>query len=379
MHKKQIFEIEKKELNAMINEMSIENLHEMLGNIQIHIDLLKCLDKAEYKVIDKDDEVLPDDMPEVKTIYKEEWAPDRTYFIGKFSRNLRGGTIGEEKNIYVPENVVRSLGIEYLDWVKAIVVSRWHGKDKYEYILLEKHKAYDTKSIIEMNRRKIIDYSIVKYEEIVKRFYINGRLEGTGLFHKILLLDCDVKKYKIEKGDIIEYAYWNDEILNGRIAWKYQQEIDEPLEKVIISRSDTIKSISKKSKTRSIAKRAIKPIFEGYKICMVGGGHKSLQKGIKEEVERRHGIFTFCSGDEPKDTLESKIKRADCVIVFTESISHDSMYFTKALCKKHSIIVSYTKNLGSTQFVTRVNLLIKKMNNNNDKTENNLVEEKLVY
>lgn len=382
MGKQQIYDIEKKELTALITDMTLENLHVMLDNIQAHIDLLRCLDKAEYKVSDSQQEIesealsnelLPEDIQEAEPSFQEGWAEDRKYYIGKFCRHLRGGMIGTEKGVYVPESVVRQLELEYLDWVKATLIytGYGHGKDRYEYALLEKHKDYDIESILESDKRKIIKYGIVKYEESIKRYYINSKDENTDILHKISLLDSDIKKFKIDKGDIIEYAYWHDDISAGRIVWKHQQDSSESLEKAIHKAENTT-SILKKPQTDTV-NRVIKPIFQGYTICMVGGGNRNLHRGIKEEVERRNGTFLFCSGDEPKNTLEGQLKKADFVVVFTESISHDSMYFTKTVCKKHNIAVSYTKNLGNAQFVTRINLLIKKMKKDTDISENHLI------
>jgi len=376
MGKQQIYDIEKKELTGLISEMTLENLCVMLDNIQTHIDLLRCLDSAEYKASDSEqeiDEILPESIQETEPSFQEGWAEDRKYYIGKFCRHLRGGMIGTEKGVYVPESVVRKLELEYLDWVKATVIYTGHGhsKNRYEYALLEKHKDYDIESIAEIDKRKIINYGIVKYEESIKRYYINSKDENTDLLYKISLLDSEIKKFKIEKGDIIEYAYWYDDISDGRIVWKHQQDSDESLEKVI-HKAENTNSIIKKPQTNT-ATRVIKPTFQGYTICMVGGGNRNLHRGIKEEVERRKGTFIFCSGDEPKNTLEGKLKKADFVVVFTESISHDSMYFTKAVCKKHRIAVSYTKNLGNAQFVTRINLLIKKIKKDAGISENHLV------
>lgn len=382
MEKQKIYDIEKKELTALITEMTLENLCITLDNIQIHIDLLRCLDRAEYKASGRKCEIgsesppnekSPEDMQETKEAapsFQEGWSEDGKYYIGTFFKHLRGGAIGTEKSIYVPESVVRNLGLEYLDWVKAAViyVGHGHGKDRYEYTLLEKHKDYDAKSIAEMDNRKIIEYGIVRYEEGIKTYYISGKTENSDILHKITLSDSDVIKFKIEKGDVIEYAYWSDDIQHGRIVWKHQQETGESLEKAI-HKAENANHTSKKTKPPNTVKRAIKPTFQGYTICMVGGGNRNLHRGIKEEVERRNGHFIFCSGDEPKNTLESKLKKADCIVVFTESISHDSMHFTKAVCKKHHIAVSYTKNLGNVQFVTRINLLIKKMKKDADISE----------
>lgn len=373
MGKEQIYSIEKKELSGLIAGMTLENLCDTLDTIQAHIDLLRCLDKVEYKTSDCNDETetgtetgtetrIETDHKVIKQpILQEGWGQDRKYYLGVFHRNLRGGTIGAEE-IYVPESVVRSLGLESLDWVKAVLISSSYGKGRYEYICMEKHQA-GCADKLEKDIRNVIEYGIVQYEETLKSYYISAKTEMSELPHKIILVNGDVIRFKIEKGDIIEYAYWNDDIMHGKIVWKHPQKTLDFLKKGINKTEKDTSGTLKKTETKKRAKRMLKPSLNNYTICMVGGANRNLQRGIKEEVERRKGVFIFCSGDEPKNTLESRIKKADFVVVYTESISHDSMYYTKAVCKKHQIMVSYTKNLGNAQFIARINLLIKKREN----------------
>lgn len=65
----------------------------------------------------------------------------------------------------------------------------------------------------------------------------------------------------------------------------------------------------------------------------------------------------------------SRLKKSDCVIVYTESISHEAMNLTKDLCKKEGIPVSFTKNIGSSLFVARANKLLKRTTSSIKKEE----------
>lgn len=61
----------------------------------------------------------------------------------------------------------------------------------------------------------------------------------------------------------------------------------------------------------------------------------------------RPGNFRYLSGDERETTMKARIKKADLVIVFTESISHLAMWKAKSYIKQFNKTHSFTKKYGS--------------------------------
>ena len=208
-----------------------------------------------------------------------------------------------------------------------------------------------------------LNFCPVFFNSEIHRFYINKEnLEGVEEI--ILLSESDVLTYQLTDSSVIDYAYHNGNQLGGRVIWSYSTNE--------IERTKNTKRKKLPSKKINKQERPVQPLFDNQTISMVGGGNLGLQHTIKNAVERRKGTFLFCTGDEPHDTIISKLRKSSCVIVYTESISHEAMYLTKDFCKQHQIPISFTKNIGSTLFVARVNKLLKFRNTKNESSKGRL-------
>lgn len=349
MSKKEILLIEKKEISLLIEEMTIDNLTESLDNLQKHLNLLKIVEDISFGFNDETEAILKQEETQTKEkVYREEADKNGKWFRGQLHRNLRGGIIGSYEDVYIPESAIRELDLDENDWVQANVLSKRDNKLKCDFLLLEKA----SKSADKVSDRKQVNLCPVFYYEEVKRFFIVLETESIGE-NKILLSEADVERYKISDDSVVDYAYFEGKENEGRVIWKHN--IFEFHEKIHSSPNKMIK-YQKKVISKE---RKVRPIFVNKVILMVGGSQKKLEPSIRKEIERRKGNFVFLTGDEPTTTIKSQLKKSDCVIVYTQSISHDVMYTTKEICKKNKIPVSYTKNLGSSLFVIRANNLLK--------------------
>lgn len=275
---------------------------------------------------------------EKKVSYAEEHGAN--WWRGRLNRKLRGGTIGSF-SILVPEREIRNQQLNNGDWIQANKVEF----NRYSYTLLEKAPK-------ESERREFLFATVEKQGE--EFFYITLKDEHLEVPMKIRLKESDVRRFSLKEGDIIDYAYLKKNLLDGLVVWKYdygEKNQDKVFKKNILS-----KTIEKKvTKGRKI-KRSLK----GITVLMVGGDHKKLQKNNKEAVEIRGGDFLFLTGDETSTKISSSVAKSDVVIVYTQSIGHQGMYEVKRSCKEQNKKVSYTKNIGTTGFIQRCNLIIDK-------------------
>lgn len=368
-----IIGLEKLEMTLLLKEMKSDNLLTSLKNLEQHVLLLKHINEINYqsegmKPSPLEPSQLEDKMElpvqktsipnNKKTIYKEEAASDHTWFRGQLIRQLKGGHVGAFQEAYVPERVIRDLEMEPFDWIQANLLDIRENKPRYEFMLLERNSAPLPS---DYNRIEVTYAPVFKHHDL-NRFYIKIKDQTTDRSEKsaaqVLLSEKDVLQFKITANSIIDYAYLHKNETFGRVTWKYA-ESQQPL---ILETKPPAKKVRKQSRVTQPKEsaRTVNPIFKQLTVTMVGGGNLNLQTSIKREIERREGSFIFCSGDEPKTTIKSRLKRSNAVVVFTESISHDAMNFTKAICKEFDIPVSYTKNLGSEQFIVRVNRLLAK-------------------
>lgn len=371
--KEMMIRIEKQELKLLLDDMASDNLIATLERLEKHIFLLKQINDIEYQSevaeilpSELDQEIVIDDsgvqkksvLNTKKTLYKEESGSDHSWFRGPLTRHLKGGSVGSFQDVYVPERVIRELALQPFDWIQANLLDVPGKKSRYEFMLLERHSEPFPR---DYNRVEVTCTPTFKHQDL-NRFYIKVKTQESDNSEEsatqVLLSEKDVTQFRIDERSIIDYAYHQNSLTFGRVTWKHSDygevaevEAPSPPKKV---RKQT--SITKPKESV----RTVRPIFKDVTVAMVGGGNRNLQTSIKKEVERRDGTFIFCSGDEPRTTIKSRLKRSNAVVIFTESISHDAMNVTKDVCKEFDIPVSYTKNLGSDRFIVRVNSLLKK-------------------
>lgn len=360
--------ISKEEISLLLESLSSENVAETIKEIDKHLGLLRQMDDITYRTdLPKSLTIVPpakkkltndpkisSPPPKPKPLYKEETGKNNQWVRGQFKRLLKGGNVGTNQHIYVPEKVIRELELKENDWVQANFISRSNRKNKYEFMLLARTQEPLPS---DYTRRESTCLPVFKHPDLA-RFYIKfgNKNEQTT---QVLLSTIDVANFKIDETSIIDYAYPQGQRSNGRVTWKHSNynhlKKEEP-EKVTTGKKT--KPHPKKSPAKT---RQVQPIFLNRTISMIGGKRSSVQPAIKREVERRGGKFILCLGDEPATTIRSRIKRSDAVVVFTDNISHDAMHLAKDVCKEFTIPVSYTKNLGSERFIARVSSLLKKI------------------
>lgn len=367
-----IIGLEKLEMKLLLEKMKPDNLLTSLESLEQHIRLLKQINEMDYQSdvtekvslepnqvdVNEDKNVHKESVIRTKkTVYKEESGNDNTWFRGQLVRQLKGGNVGSFQEAYVPERVIREMELKPFDWVQANLLDIPGKKPRYEFMLLERNSDPLPS---DFNRLEVTCTPVFKHKDL-NRFYIKIKdqtKDSEESATQVLLSEKDVVLFKITENSIIDYAYNLNNETFGRVAWKYS-DYDDSL--TVESKSPAKQTRKSASATKpKEATRAVRPIFQNLTVTMVGGGNRNLQTTIKKEVERRDGTFIFCSGDEPKTTIKSRLKRSNAVVVFTESISHDAMNLTKDICKEFDIPVSYTKNLGSERFIVRVNSLLTK-------------------
>lgn len=350
MSKESILEIEKKELNYLVEGIVSGNLIETVENIQKHVNLLRDLAEITYIVIPEKREInepiiqIIDKNTKKKKPMKEECTKE--WYRGQLHRNLRGGILGSFKDVYVPESVIREHELEEDDWVQANILEVVNRKKKFSFSLLEKHSTESTKN----SDRIQLNFCPVFLNEEIKRYYIK-KSNPNEIDEIILLSEADVQNYQLNDRSVIDFAYMKGNQTKGRVIWSYSVSELQQVKKLKVKKKSTDKS--------NTVKRSVKPLFQNKIISMIGGANLGLHKTIKKEVERRGGRLLFSAGDEPHPTIISRLKKSHCVIIYTESVSHEAMYLTKDFCKQQKIPISFTKNIGSSLFVARVFKLLK--------------------
>ena len=227
MTKDNIIGMEKAQLVRLAETLNSENLESVLTTMEKHIQILKLCHEITYidtptetnmnQNIGKRQENPKQDQEE-QGQPKHQHAEDGSWVIDQLSRVLKGGTI-DDGRVYVPETIIRSMGLEDGDWIKAdSVKSKIHNKN-YLYTLIQKRTA--PKRDPHLPSRQVQEMSIVKYDAILNSFQIFVGEPGRDLKIPVQLSQYDVDKYHIKNGDVVDYAFWENDVLKGRVTWKH--------------------------------------------------------------------------------------------------------------------------------------------------------------
>lgn len=362
MIKEHILKVVRLEIQEIAEELTYENLSQSRELINRYIQLMENVKdipfardakeaiQPELQYEEECEELKEDEKREEEYCdytplqIKEVFDTKNNIYLGQLELKLQGGEIGSFK-LYIPEKTIRELGCQNGDWIQASSISNKKMPDGsvkvyYDYKLVQKaEEPAETK-------RCDLKCVIVKYENVLRKYYVEA--EYNGVIQKILLPERDVADLQIQEGDVVDYAYWKENILGGRIVWKHKCEAEEK----------AIPKINQKCtfEEKEDEEENISPIFKNKHIVVVG--FESMKNIYREIIEKRGGKFSFFTGSEKSFNTEVALRYADAIIVFVEYVGHSGMFRVKSVSKTYDIPVSYTKKLGQESFIRLVKELI---------------------
>ncbi|HBV95436.1 MAG: hypothetical protein JL50_02185 [Peptococcaceae bacterium BICA1-7] len=246
---------------------------------------------------------------------------------GSFARLPRGGTIRTEsgKEIFIPEVWVRRLGLEEGDILSAVFLGRMGDSDLYEFTVEERRGQGSSGQ-----RVSVVGPVLFHGGE----WMIYSDDEGL-----ITLRAGEARAMRLREGDLVEVAYLRGEPSGARIAWKYE-ETDLPEQTTFPGRPKT------ESRERVMLDVA-DPILSNRTVLVVGAD--LYKEAFKKMFERRGAGFLWESGFQggPGKTVESKVRRADVVVIVTEMMSH-RMPAVEVMCLKNRKPFVYAPSKGAS-------------------------------
>ncbi len=397
MRKEQLIELVQKEIAACTESLTQDNLSQMIQTIQSQLEILKAIDQAIFnenvvepsestdELVEEATEAVAEEVVEevveeilatpseqtvaVDTaelrpaIIRTEKVLDEGKIIeGFFQQKIRGGTVHKREAIYVPEKIIRELDLKTGDFVRAEMQENHFSVNHFNFETNKRRKEYKFALVARTENeaeevRKIESMVAIKKHTDLNRFYLEFMTEDSEVPVSALITDNDISRFRLAEGDIVDYAHELHNPISGYVIWKHRIDVAVP-------RHPQKKSPKNNQPSRDAEDKAVRkkqPLFQDLSVLVIGGRNSHLHKAAKEEIEMRKGVFHSLSGDEKRPTIVSRIKKADLVIVFTQSISHDAMYLAKDVCKKYNKVCSYTKDIGATSLVRKLSIMKKKL------------------
>jgi len=259
----------------------------------------------------------------------EEYEEDISGRItGEFTRLPKGGTIYNPAgdDVFVPEVMVRNLGIEHRDVVSASPLGVFQNSPLYEFTVVERNGLGGT------DQRESVYGPIYRHGG---DWFVYSEEEGA----VITVNPKDVKTLNLKEGDLVEAAYPRGELSSARVAWKFDDSSYLEVKQESPRRN--------KEKKPGPILEVGDPILSGKVVLVIGGD--LYKEAFRRNFTRRGAEFlweTGFQGGEGKN-IESKIRRSNVVVIVTEMMSH-RIPDVEAMCKKHGIPYVYSPSKGST-------------------------------
>lgn len=350
MNRESILSDVRKEIVKLGSVLDYDNLNESSTKIKKYLDLLRLVQDLPFEVSlrEANDNIVEIQNNKMVEIYDIK----NNLYVGQVKLKLHGGELGSFK-IFVPEKVIRELDCSDGDWLRASVVYSKRlpngvVKNRYQFTLVQK-----TDIKIE-NERREIKYAYVEYDDTLNLFYIqNGYQDSLPL--RIMIPSRDAEIFDLKSGDLVDYAYWEENILGGKVIWKHEVDFYiTPPPKINRSKNSNMKV---DINNEIVREEKIVPIFKDKQIIVVG--FDTMKNIYKDEIEKRGGTFKFLTGDEKVNSIESIIRESDIVIMFIDFVGHGGMNKVRNISKQCNISITYTKKMGKEAFVKLVKEILK--------------------
>lgn len=248
--------------------------------------------------------------------------------IGEFRRLPRGGVLVDYrsgKEVFVPEGVIRNEAVEHGD----ILGARIKGSSDPQ------HPIYYFEVLDRRGRGQESD----RLSFVAPLEFRGGEwgawCEEEEIF--VTVPDTDVSSLSLTEGDLVEVGYRVGEPASARVAWKYDP--DDAFVQLRTSRRETRRARDRDEAT------AEPQVLAGTTVLVVGAD--AYKETFKRVFERRGAKFTWESGFMVGKFLESKVRRADIVVIVTEAMKH-KMPDVEAVCERHGKPYVYAPSRGAS-------------------------------
>lgn len=274
--------------------------------------------------------------------------------IYTLKRQLLGGEgIRPKSNnsVFVPEGVIRNLGLKHGDRFKYIKDGISRGRDLFENVT-----DIPTDETIEPNEIISYDYAIVEYDNSLSGFMCKKAYNDNQLIRieHGLIHNNDVERFNIKEGDIVSISRIKDRS-TYRVRWLYDSQeyanIVKPKKPTHYKENKTINSIDKYQEDDNFTDLVVS-IFCG----------DTFINSYIEEIEKRGGKVLYTNSD-IYSRIETLVSQSDIIVIPIEHTSHAKAKFAKEVAKKLNKPFVILNNNGRTYFINKIKQTLKEMNN----------------
>lgn len=256
-----------------------------------------------------------------------------------FERKLRGGIL-PDIDAFVPEGIIRRLGVQHGDLVQAEKQSEYGNRIKYHYTLVESRNMGEAPGRIQ------VDYCLVEKEAghlVVKGDYLkNQSIRFDGVRYSLILNEQDIRNFEIKEGDIIDVAYKAENPAENKVLWMHETKIP-------VQAEEKTETKRKEVDTRKEMSEELKQTLAGVNVLIIG--NESSKANYQAEIEKRGGTFLWADSNKRMESYPSMVRKCSFAIFLLGLSGHTCMKQFKQLCKDQDKPFEATFDQGITSII----------------------------
>lgn len=354
-------ELLKKDMIEAINVLNFENLDIQKELLEKHFNVFQSLQelhsfKNQHHLIsnpitlnERNENILTEERSEQmkkEAIIekKEKMTTLTTKPMYRFERKIKGGFVPEIEG-FVPEGIVRKLGIQHGDMVYASPMETDDLNSRhFRYEIAQKGEGKDASDRVQFN------YCPVKKEAgrlVVEKSEETGQyIRYEDSLYTVILDEFDVQEHQIKEGALIDIAFPVGKPNLAKVLWTHKVAESE---NSFNSNHQSSNSAKKVEKTEKKDKPSFEQTLEGKTVLVIGNEPK--KNLYKLAVEQRGGTFLWSDAKEKLIRLESLIRKSDLVVFLLSVSGHVGMEHIKQMCKDHRVSFETTWSKGQTNLI----------------------------
>lgn len=267
---------------------------------------------------------VPQEVPVAEPCREEETTETFDRPMYRVERRLKGAFIDEIEG-FVPESILRQLGIEHGDYVYAEPIPAVKvGQNRFRYELAEKSEASEAPGRIECKGCPVKkDGELL----VVNRSLVTGKsIKFNDYPFSIVLNDRDIVQFELSEGDVVDVAFYENQPTAASVIWKH-----EVAEELFEEKPEPKKQVPKKEVVKT--EKEVDPVFAGQTICLIGD--KPNESEYKAMVEERGGTLLHVEPKWNVRRIQTHVKNADVVVGLYDLSKHTGLEKAKAYCKQY--------------------------------------------
>ncbi|WP_225048448.1 DUF2325 domain-containing protein [Lacticaseibacillus kribbianus] len=289
------------------------------------------------------------------------WRDERAQYIGRFRRSLTGGYL--DQAVRVPEGCYRRMvpQPENGDWVRAVPseYAADGAPTRYDFTWLKSAPLATpvrTAEFLPLQYRADLRSHVVEFSDPAYELPVIATVR-----------EEDIARFRLAKGDYVDWSYYVGKETTGGVAWKYSAyDAEAKRQALYFHKRAQAAAASAKPKPRvadAPAPRHPRPkqVLREKTVLLVAGDDSNVAPKFRAMVMARGGELHLLGNRDSTAALQARIRHADFVVIYTQESSHQHMWDAKAYADKRGVPSYFAKTSDVKNFLNSYHRAVNKL------------------